>query len=79
MPIAEAKTERLRRYFADKEVNWKLSAAYADSASDVDILKMVGRPVAVNPEAELRRVAELKEWRIIETPEKGEKSRTKPK
>jgi phosphoserine phosphatase len=62
----EIKTERLRAYFADKEVNWKGSTAYADSMSDIDILIMVGKPVAVNPEPELRRIAEHKEWRIIE-------------
>ena len=66
----EVKTERLRACFADKEVNWKGSVAYADSMSDIDILIMVGKPVVVNPEKELRRIAEHKEWRIIEGPVK---------
>jgi HAD superfamily phosphoserine phosphatase-like hydrolase len=54
----EVKTERLRTYFEDKEVNWKGSTA-SDSMSDIDIL-IVGKPVAVRPEKELRRVAERK-------------------
>jgi HAD superfamily phosphoserine phosphatase-like hydrolase len=54
----EVKTERLRAYFEDKEVNWKGSTA-SDSMSDIDIL-IVGKPVAVRPEKELRRVAERK-------------------
>jgi len=37
----EVKTERLRAYFEDKEVNWKASSAYADSISDSNILMMV--------------------------------------
>jgi HAD superfamily hydrolase (TIGR01490 family) len=62
----EVKTERLRAYFEDKEVNWKASSAYADSISDINILMMVGKPVAVRPEKELRKVAERKGWRIMD-------------
>ena len=40
-------------------------AAYSDSASDVPLLELVGRPVAVNPDRELRRVAQAREWEII--------------
>lgn len=41
--------------------------AYSDSASDLPMLRAVGHPVAVNPEAELRRIAEAEGWPIIET------------
>ena len=71
----EVKTERLRAYFEDKDVYWKGSTAYADSMSDINILIMVGNPVAVRPEKELKKVAERKDWRIIgdqkETKDKG--------
>jgi len=67
----EVKTERLRAYFEDKEVYWKGSTAYADSMSDISILMMVGKPVAVRPEKELRKVAERKGWRIMDA-EKSE-------
>ncbi len=63
----EVKTKRLRAYFAGKDVDWAGSVAYADSMSDISILEMVGKPVAVYPEEELRKVAEAKRWRIIET------------
>jgi len=62
----EVKTERLRAYFEDKDVYWSGSAAYADSMSDINILRMVGKPVAVRPEKELRQVAERKDWRIMD-------------
>ena len=71
----EVKTERLRTCFENEEVNWKGSTAYADSMSDVDILLMVGKPVVVNPEKELRKLAVHKEWRIIEVPLEKKKKR----
>lgn len=39
--------------------------AYADSASDLPILRACGRPVAVNPDRALRRVARAAGWPII--------------
>lgn len=62
----EVKTERLSAYFADMDVDWKASTAYADSMSDISIMEMVGKPVAVCPEEELKKEAEGKGWRIIE-------------
>lgn len=62
----EVKTKRLRAYFTDMDVDWAGSIAYADSMSDISILEMVGKPVAVCPEEELRKTAESKGWRIIE-------------
>jgi HAD superfamily hydrolase (TIGR01490 family) len=41
------------------------STAYSDSASDVPFLEVVGRPVAVNPDRALRRVAEERGWRVL--------------
>ncbi len=42
------------------------SYAYSDSATDLPMLEMVGHPVAVNPEKDLRKVAEERDWPIIE-------------
>ena len=39
-------------------------AAYSDSINDVPMLSVVGRAVAVNPDASLRRVAREKSWEI---------------
>ena len=40
--------------------------AYSDSVSDIPMLESVGFPVAVNPDRNLRREAELREWPILE-------------
>lgn len=40
------------------------SYAYSDSHTDLPMLEVVGHPVAVNPDAELRRVAGEREWVI---------------
>lgn len=42
------------------------SAAYSDSINDLPLLEMVAHPHAVNPEAELRRVARARAWSIHE-------------
>lgn len=41
--------------------------AYTDSASDLPMLEAVGHPVAVNPEPELREIAESRDWPVLET------------
>lgn len=42
------------------------SYAYSDSITDVPMLETVGHPHAVNPDKELRKVAEEREWVILE-------------
>jgi HAD superfamily hydrolase (TIGR01490 family) len=39
---------------------------YTDSASDIPLLNLVGRPVAVNPDPHLRARAQLKKWEIVD-------------
>jgi HAD superfamily hydrolase (TIGR01490 family) len=41
------------------------SYAYSDSASDLPMLRIVGHPVAVNPDAELAGVAREEGWEIL--------------
>jgi hypothetical protein len=41
------------------------SYAYSDSASDLPMLRAVGHPVAVNPDAELARVAREEGWDVL--------------
>lgn len=38
---------------------------YTDSHHDLPLLEVVGRPVAVNPNARLRRVAEQRNWPVL--------------
>lgn len=57
---AEAMADLARRDGIDLEASY----AYSDSATDVPMLELVGHPVAVNPDGELRRIAEEREWEI---------------
>jgi HAD superfamily hydrolase (TIGR01490 family) len=41
------------------------SYAYSDSASDLPMLRVVGRPVAVNPDRQLARVAREEGWQVL--------------
>ncbi len=40
------------------------SYAYSDSATDLPMLEAVGHPVPVNPDRELRKVAERESWQV---------------
>ena len=40
------------------------SYAYSDSISDLPMLQAVGYPVAVNPDKDLRKEAEARDWDI---------------
>ncbi len=59
------KVKKLRDYFKDYKINWIESCAYADSFSDLELLELVGNPIAVNPDTMLKSIAKEKEWHII--------------
>ena len=40
------------------------SYAYSDSITDLPMLEAVGNPVAVNPDRELRKIAQQRDWKI---------------
>jgi HAD superfamily hydrolase (TIGR01490 family) len=48
-------------------IDFQNSFAYADSVGDIYLLRAVGNPVAVYPDAELRLEAERNEWKIIDS------------
>jgi HAD superfamily hydrolase (TIGR01490 family) len=50
------------------EVDWDASYAYADSITDLGLLELVGRPVAVYPDQKLHIHAQKEGWEIIGTP-----------
>ncbi len=62
----DGKAERLRAAFADKDVCWDDSIAYADSYSDLSILHMVGHPVAVCPDRDLKAILPKMGWREMQ-------------
>jgi HAD superfamily hydrolase (TIGR01490 family) len=54
------------REVAEREgIDLSESYAYSDSESDLPMLRAVGHPVVVNPDAELERVAREEGWRIM--------------
>lgn len=62
------KAAALLKTLPSEEINFKESFAFADSYSDINILEMVGNPVAVNPERELYKLAVEKNWRVMGKP-----------
>ncbi|HJV03729.1 MAG TPA: HAD family hydrolase, partial [Actinomycetota bacterium] len=60
----ELKARRIVEVANEQEIDLGGSFAYSDSITDLPMLEAVGNPVAVNPDRELRRVAEQRGWRI---------------
>ena len=59
-----AKAEAIRA-LADREgLDLTRCSAYSDSVNDLPMLSLVGHPVAVNPDAQLRRHARANGWVI---------------
>ena len=55
------KVERALARYLDAHI----LAAYGDTLSDIPMMEMSEQPVAVYPDAKLRRVAEKRGWRVI--------------
>jgi putative phosphoserine phosphatase/1-acylglycerol-3-phosphate O-acyltransferase len=70
---ADGKLAYLHAYAALHDVDLGKSYLYSDSASDIPVLKAVGRPRVVNPQWLLWPVAVLKRWPVTHwvTPLKG--------
>ncbi|MDQ3716378.1 MAG: HAD-IB family hydrolase [Actinomycetota bacterium] len=60
----EAKAVAIRALAEREGLDLARCAAYSDSANDVPMLSMVGRPVAVNPDSELKAIARARGWEI---------------
>lgn len=58
----ETKAQHLREFLAGRP----LEAAYGDTLPDQWMLELAQKPVAVYPDAGLRKVAQSKGWRVIE-------------
>jgi HAD superfamily hydrolase (TIGR01490 family) len=59
------KVEAIRRFAAEHDLDLERSWAYTDSASDMPMLRAVGNPIAVNPDAELAGVAGEEGWQVM--------------
>jgi alcohol-forming fatty acyl-CoA reductase len=69
--VGEARSPWLRRFAAGAGADLGASYAYADSHSDLPLLRTVGNPVAVNPDVSLFRVATARRWPVEEWPMAG--------
>lgn len=61
----ERKMEMINAHLSNTKVDWENSYAYGDSFTDLNVLELVGNPVAVNPEPRLLEVANHKKWEIM--------------
>ena len=59
-----AKAEAVRALAAREGFDLERCSAYSDSANDLPMLTAVGHPTAVNPDADLRKVAKERDWPI---------------
>jgi HAD superfamily hydrolase (TIGR01490 family) len=63
--MGPGKAEAMREVAEREGIDLEASYAYSDSITDLPMMEVVGHPVAVNPERELRKVAEEREWPIL--------------
>ena len=61
----EGKAQAIAEVAARENIDLSESFAYSDSESDLPMLRAVGHPVAVNPDAALARVAHEEGWEIM--------------
>ena len=61
----EGKAEAIRELAVRENIDLAASWAYSDSESDLPMLRAVGHPVAVNPDAELARIAKEEGWEVL--------------
>ena len=61
----EGKAEAIRDLAAREGIDLAASWAYSDSESDLPMLRLVGHPVAVNPDSDLGRVAREEGWEVL--------------
>ncbi|MGH9100222.1 MAG: HAD family hydrolase [Acidimicrobiales bacterium] len=60
----EGKAKAIRMLAARTDLDLGESTAYSDSATDLPMLESVGRPVAVNPDRSLAKVARERGWDV---------------
>jgi HAD superfamily hydrolase (TIGR01490 family) len=60
-----AKAEAVRRYAAEHELDLAACSGYTDSRSDIELLRTVGHPFAVNPDRALEQAATASGWPVL--------------
>jgi HAD superfamily hydrolase (TIGR01490 family) len=62
----DGKAAAVRELAAEERLDLEASTAYSDSHTDLPFLEAVGNPVVVNPDRQLRRIAEDRGWPMLE-------------
>ncbi len=64
----EGKVTRVNQWLADHGLDWSQghTTFYSDSSNDLPLLEKATVPVATNPDARLRALAQERGWRILE-------------
>ncbi len=60
------KLQHANEFTRERGARLEDSAFYTDSYADLPVLEAVGRPVAVNPDRRLRRVAARRRWELVD-------------
>lgn len=60
------KAKKVASLAEERGIDLEGSAAYSDSKNDLPLLELVGKPHAVNPDHELRRIALTRGWPMFE-------------
>lgn len=66
--MREGKVLRMQQWLEQRGLDWcgVESTFYSDSMNDVPLLEKVDHPVATNPDARLRALAQQRGWRILD-------------
>lgn len=62
----EGKVRPLKEFAKRNEIELKKSYFYADSLTDAPAMRLVGHPIAVNPDHKLKKFAKENRWKILE-------------
>ncbi len=75
MNYGEGKAVAMRRMATEEGIDLAASYAYSDSVSDLPMLRVVGHPVAVNPDRDLLRIAREEGWQVMRFDKLGRRLR----
>jgi len=64
--FGEQKADAVRAIAEEEGISLEDSYAYSDSVTDLPLLELVGHPHAVNPDRELKAIAEERGWPMLE-------------
>ncbi len=62
--LREGKARVVKDYALERDIDLSESIALGDTLQDVDMLELVGNPIALNPDKRLKKYAKEKGWKI---------------